>query len=186
MMLDLLFWLDPYLIWFYRRTGWAELDYFLGTAVLATGAWLLGKLSAQVVVALSRRYAVGWSAKAKKYHDLSLQALQTGDRAAYEAANKLANEAFNKSFYLGVAQSAAYFWPCGLALAWMQTRFLEITLPLPLLGWPLSYVAVFILLYLLVWLTVGSLRKGCARWRRRQKDNHNLSTLTLVVGQDSD
>ncbi len=154
--------------------------------MLAAGAWLLGKLSAQAVAALGRRYALGWSAKAKKYHDLSLQALQAGDRAAYEAANKLANEAFNKSFYLGVAQSAAYFWPCALALAWMQTRFLEITLPLPLLGWPLSYVAVFILLYLLVWLTASCWRKGRARWRRRPEDHHRLPALTPIGEQDPD
>lgn len=163
-MAELLLWLDPYLIWFYRRSGWAELDYLLGTAFLALLARLLGQVGSAVVFYLGRRYALGLSQEAKRYHDLSLQALEVGDRAAYEAANRLANEAFNKSFYLGVAQSAAYFWPCGLALAWMQTRFQEVTLAVPLLGWELGYVAVFILSYLAIFLLVG-LRRLVARRR---------------------
>lgn len=166
-MTELLLWLDPYLIWFYRRTGWAELDYLLGTCALALFAWLLGRAGSAAVFQLGRRYAVGLSQEAKKYHDLSLQALEAGDRAAYEAANRLANEAFSKSFYLGVAQSAAYFWPCGLALAWMQTRFQEVTLTVPLLGWNLGYVAVFILSYLALCLLLGLGRRLIAGLRRR-------------------
>lgn len=163
-MAELLLWLDPYLIWFYRRTGWAELNYLVGTTVLVLLAWLLGRAGSALIYYLSRRYVLNLSREAKNYHDLSLQALEAGDRAAYDAANKLANEAFSKSFYLAVAQSAAYFWPCGLALAWMQTRFLEVTLTVPFLGWPLSYVAVFILLYLGVSLVLRLLSRLAARW----------------------
>jgi hypothetical protein len=150
-MPPLFLWLDPCLIWFFRLTDQAAVNFFIGTAVMAFLSLLLGKLSAGAVLATGRRYSLRLSGEAKKYQDLSIQALQVGDRPAYEAANKLANEAFNKSFYLGVAQSAAFFWPVGFILAWMQYRFLGLAFPIPLIGWPVGYIGVFILLYIAAW-----------------------------------
>lgn len=149
-------WLDPYLIWFFRLTGDALVDFFLGTAVMAFLALMLGKMSAALVLAASRRHTRKLADEAKKYHDLSIQALQAGERATYEAANKLANEAFGRSFFLGVAQSAAFFWPVGLVLAWMQYRFFGLAFPIPLLGWPISFMGVFILFYISVWILFNS------------------------------
>jgi hypothetical protein len=150
-MPPLFLWLDPYLIWFFRLTDLAALNFFLGTAVMATLALLLGKLGSALVLATGRRYALRLSDEAKKYQDLSHQALQAGDRPAYEAANRLANEAFSKSFFLGVAQSASFFWPVALILAWMQYRFLGLAFPIPLIGWSVSYIGIFILLYVAAW-----------------------------------
>ena len=118
---------------------------------MAILALLLGKLGAAAVLAAGRRYSLRLADEAKKYQDLSIQALQAGDRPAYEAANKLANEAFNKSFYLGVAQSAAFFWPVGLVLAWMQYRFLGLAFPIPVIGWSVGYIGIFIPLYIAAW-----------------------------------
>ena len=114
-MPPLFLWLDPYLIWFFRLTDHAAVNFFIGTAVMAFLALLLGKLGSAAVLAAGRRYSLRLSGEAKKYQDLSIQALKAGDRPAYEAGNQLANEAFGKSFYLGVAQSAAFFWPVGLS-----------------------------------------------------------------------
>ena len=61
----------------------------------------LGKLGSAAVLTAGRRYTRRLAGEAKKYHDMSILALESGDRPAYEAANKLANETFNKSFYLG-------------------------------------------------------------------------------------
>ena len=60
-----------------------------------------------------------------------MEALKAGDRPAYEAANKLANEAFSKSFFMQLTLSATFFWPVFFALGWMQYRFLEIEFPIP-------------------------------------------------------
>ena len=89
---------------------------------------------------------------------MSIQALKAGDRPAYEAGNKLANEAFNKSFFLGVAQSAAFFWPVGLVLAWMQYRFLGLAFPIPVIGWSVGYIGIFIPLYIAAWWLVKLLK----------------------------
>ena len=150
-MPPLFLWLDPCLIWFFRLTDHAAVNFFIGTAAMAFLALLLGKLSAAAVLAAGRRYSLRMSGEAKKYQDLSIQALQVGNRPAYEAANKLANEAFGKSFYLGVAQSAAFFWPVGLVLAWMQYRFLGLAFPIPLIGWSVGYIGIFIPLYIVAW-----------------------------------
>ena len=83
--------------------------------------------------------------EAKKYQDLSIEALKARDRPAYEGANKLANEAFGKSFYSQVALSAAFLWPIFFALGWMQHRFLEVEFPLPFIGFSLGYIGVFLI-----------------------------------------
>ncbi len=156
-------WSDPYLIWFFRLTDLALLNFLLGTAVMASLALLLGKLGAALVLVAGRRYSQRLADEAKKYQDLSHQALQAGDRPAYEAANKLANEFFNKSFFLGVAQSAAFFWPVALVLAWMQYRFLDLAFPIPFVGWPIGFIGIFILLYLAVWLLFNTIKRSFAR-----------------------
>jgi hypothetical protein len=158
-MPPLFLWLDPCLIWFFRLTESAGVNFFLGTAVMAVLALLLGKISAALVLTAGRQYALRLGGEAKKYQDMSIQALQAGDRPSYEAANKLANEAFNKSFFLGVAQSAAFFWPVGLVLAWMQYRFLGLAFPIPLIGWSVGYIGVFIPLYIAAWWLVKILKR---------------------------
>ena len=148
-------WLDPYLIWFFRLTDRSALNFFIGTTIMASMALFLGNLGSAAVLAVGRRYSIHSAGEAKKYQDLSHQALQVGNRSAYEAANKLANEAFNKSFFLGVAQSAAYFWPVGLVLAWMQYRFLNIELmTIPGTDLSIGFVGFFILIYIMIMLVV--------------------------------
>lgn len=155
-------WLDPYLIWFFRLTEAAALNFLIGTAVMAGLALAVGKLGAALVLTIGRRYALELVHEAKKYQDLSHQALQAGDRPAYEAANRLANEAFSKSFFLGLAQSAAYVWPLALVLAWMQYRFLGLPFPIPWIGWSVSYAGIFIVLYLALWWLLKLLQRGAA------------------------
>ncbi len=160
-------WLDSYLIWFFRLTDLAVLNFLIGTAVMAILALTLGKLGAAAVLAAGRRYAMRLAGEAKKYQDISIQALQAGDRPAYEAANKIANEAFNKSFFLGVAQSAAYFWPVGFVLAWMQYRFLNIELlPIPGTGLSIGFVGVFILMYIVIIFIIKQIKRYFPHMRK--------------------
>jgi hypothetical protein len=159
-MPPLFLWLDPFLIWFFRLTNLPLVNFLIGTTVMALLALSLGKLGSAAVLAAGRRYTNNLVGEAKKYHELSHQALQVGDRPAYEAANKLANEAFNKSFFLGVAQSAAYFWPVGLVLAWMQYRFLNIALlTIPGTDFAIGFVGVFILIYGMILLIINRIKR---------------------------
>lgn len=146
-MHPLFLFLDPYLIWFYRLTAQAEVNFYLGTLMVAVLALLVGELTSSLAFFLVRRHFEQITSEAKRYQELSMEALKAGDRPAYEAANKLANEFFSKSFYLQLASSAAFFWPIAFILAWMQYRFFELEFPLPYLGFSLGFIGIFIILY---------------------------------------
>jgi hypothetical protein len=158
--------LDPYLIWFYRLTGQAEVNFFLGTLAVAVFALLLGEFTSFLASFVVQRHFDQVGGEARKYQDLSLEALKAGDRPAYEAANRVANESFSKSFFMQIALSATYFWPIFFILGWMQHRFLNIEFPLPVVGFPLGYVGVFVLLYIPVYVLYKKIKRRLPRWRR--------------------
>ncbi len=47
--------LDPYLIWFYRITGHARIDFILGTFTLALMAVIIGELNIALAYLAARR-----------------------------------------------------------------------------------------------------------------------------------
>ena len=105
------------------------MNFLLGTLALAVLSLLVGEFTSFLASFVVRRHFEQVTGEAKRYQDLSMEALKAGDRPAYEAANKLANEAFGKSFYSQVALSATFVWPIFFALGWMQHRFLEVDVP---------------------------------------------------------
>ncbi len=151
-MHPLYLYLDPYLIWFYRLSGSAAVNFLLGTLALTVLSLLVGEFTSYLASLMVRRHFEEVSGEAKRYQDLSMEALKAGNRPAYEAANKVANEAFGKSFFMQLALSATFFWPIFFALGWMQYRFLEMAFPLPFIGFSLGYIGVFILLYIPVYV----------------------------------
>ena len=159
-------WLDSCLIWFYRLSGSAEVNFLLGTLALAVHSLLVGELTAWLALLLVRRHFQPVAGEAKRYQDLSMEALKAGNRPAYEAANKMANEAFGKSFFMQVALSATFFWPIFLALAWMQQRFLEVQLPLPFIGFSLGYTGVFVILYIAAYVAFKAVKRRMPYVRR--------------------
>jgi uncharacterized membrane protein (DUF106 family) len=158
--------LDPYLIWFYRLTGQAGVNFFLGTLVVAVLALLVGEFTSFLASFLVRRHFGEVAGEAKKYQDLSMEALKAGDRPAYEAANKLANEAFGKSFFMQLALSATFFWPIFFVLGWMQYRFLEVEFPLPFVGFSLGYIGVFIIIYVAAYILFKRVKNRLPYFRR--------------------
>jgi hypothetical protein len=144
--------LDPFLIWFYRLTGQAWVDFFLGTLVLAFLAVLIGEFTVFLVSLVVLRRLEHKAAEADKYQTLSMDALKAGDKSAYRAANKLANDAFGHSFFQQFTLGAAFLWPVFFALAWMQYRFLEVSFPIPGTPWSLGFIGVFIILYVLAYI----------------------------------
>jgi hypothetical protein len=159
--------IDPYLIWFYRLTGQAALNFFLGTFVLAALALVVGEATSKLAALLVKRQVGSVAEEAKKYQDLSLTALKLGDRPAYEAANKLANEAFSKSFFMQLTLSATFFWPIFFVLGWMQYRFLGLAFPVPAIGFSVGYIGVFILIYVLAYILYKQIKGRLPIFRRR-------------------
>lgn len=158
--------LDPYLIWGYRLTAQAEVNFYLGTLIVAVLALLAGELTCFAASFLVRRHFDQIASEAKRYQELSMEALKAGDRPAYEATNKMANEFFNKSFYLQLALSAAFFWPIAFILAWMQYRFFGLEFPLPYLGFSLGFIGIFIILYAVAFVLLRLIKRKLPQFRR--------------------
>ena len=151
--------LDPYLIWFFRLTGQAEVNFYLGTLAVAILALLVGEFTSFLASFVVRRHFEQVAGEAKKYQDVSMEALKSGDRPAYEAANEVANDAFSKSFFMQIALSATFFWPIFFALGWMQYRFFALEFPIPFTGYSLGYIGVFILLYIPVYILFKKIKR---------------------------
>ena len=139
---------DPFLIWFYRLTGHAFLDFIIGTTVLAFFAVLIGEFCISLAFLAARRKIDQTSEEVVHYQNLSMKAIASGDKESYDAANKLANDAFGKSFFLQVALSAAFLWPALMAAAWMQPRFYDVEFHTPFDDFSVGYLFFFISLYI--------------------------------------
>jgi hypothetical protein len=113
----------------------------------------LGEITSSLAQIISRRRLAEAAAEMERFKELSERALKAGDGTSYRAANKLANEAFGKNFFLNAALSASLLWPVFFTMAWMETRFSEIEFHAPFVnesvGWPLVFVLCYIAAYIL-------------------------------------
>jgi hypothetical protein len=173
--------LDPYLIWFYRLPGNEYAGFFLGTFVLCVICLILGDITFALAARLQGKHLDNIAGEASKYQDLSIDAAKAGDKATFRAANRLANDAFGKSFFSLIALSMARLWPVAFALAWMQYRFLEVDFPIPGIGYSVNYIALFVLVYVAAYFLLKQV-KNRLPFSRRAKiilDNYKNSTADL-------
>jgi hypothetical protein len=151
---NLIIYIDPCLIFFFRLTGVALLDFFIGVFVLAMGCVVIGEVTLSLALRYNRDHIDGLQKEILHRESLSIQAYQMSDRPGYSALNKAANDAWGKHFFTMAAYSAGMLWPVPFAMAWMNTRFQAVTFPLPLpLSWifgeTIQYPFIFILVYIL-------------------------------------
>jgi hypothetical protein len=138
---------DSFIISFYRLTGYALIDFFVGTFVLAFISVVIGELTISVAFLLTRKSVEHMQDQMVNYQNLSIDALAAKDKESYSAANKLANDAFGRTFFMQIGLSAARIWPTFFAVAWMNTRFNDVDFPIPLTGWTIGFIPIFIGLY---------------------------------------
>jgi hypothetical protein len=158
--------LDPYLIWFYRITGHAYVDFVFGTFVLALMAVIIGEFNISLAYLAARRRIERVTDETIRYQNLSIDALTAGDKRAYRAANRLANDAFGHSFFMQIALSAAFLWPAGFCLAWMSHRFADLEFPLPFIPYSLGYIGVFLLLFVAAYFVFKPIKYRIPYFRR--------------------
>ena len=144
--------LDPFLIWSYRITGIGLLDFFIGTFCLALIALIVGEITISLLFLINRRHIDAVNNEVEQYRNLSFDALQAKNKAAFKAANKLANEAFGNSFFMQIALSAGFLWPIFFALAWMDYRFADVEFNLLFSEYSMGYVGTFIVVYIAAYL----------------------------------
>lgn len=89
---------DPVLIQPFRWCSEPVLALWIGSAVLAAVAVLAGLATLRVARAVVGREAHDLTEEARRYQELSMQALRQNDKPAYAACNSIANEAFGRNF----------------------------------------------------------------------------------------
>lgn len=173
--------IDPVLITPFRfftdpMTGW-----WVGIGALAFWSVLLGELTMAIVFRINRSAVAENMDETAYYHEQSMKAKQAGDETAYKGINKLANEAYGKSFFLMIAMGMAALWPAFFAAAWLDMRFGDIVFTLPKWagGLELNFLAPFILCY------VG-MRAAYSRIKRAigNRGNQTPSRFMETAGDD--
>jgi len=157
--------LDTILITFYRLTGYPLVDYYVGTFLLALLTVVVGELTISLVFQINKAHLDKLNARVEKMKRLSSEALAEGDQAGYKACNKEGNDAFGQLFFNKFGLSAASLWPIFFALAWMQERFAEISLPLPWIGWEINYFFFFLLCYIPARIFFGGIKRKLPYFR---------------------
>lgn len=146
--------LDSLLIFLYRITGYAPVDYFLGTFLLSLLCALLGEITLTFAIRFNKRYIDELNHEAARKERLSIEAYSNGDEKSYRALNKLATDVWSRKFFTMAAYSAGMLWPLPFALGWMQTRFQSVEFPVMfpldlLVGEFVGYSFTFIPFYVL-------------------------------------
>lgn len=152
-------WLDPVLIAAYRWLDHPLWAWWLGTFVLSMMAAIVGELTLALVYRINRQAAHGYADEATDMQNRSLNAARAGDKKAYKAINRLANDAFGRSFFLSLAMGMGSLWPAFFAAAWLQMRFGDLRWPLPFIDWQANFVPGFIFCYIFSRILVGRVRK---------------------------
>lgn len=154
--------LDAFLIAPYRLFETPIFGFFFGTFVLCMWCVLLGELTFRLAARVNRSHLNTLRTQAVRMHNLSIKAIAVKDKESYRSCNKEANEAFGKYFFNMITQGAAFLWPLPFALAWMGTRFSEVTfelpISLPIIGDTLGFAAVPVNLYILGRIMWGRLK----------------------------
>ncbi len=121
---------------------------------------ILGEITSAVIYRLNRSYYQELVQETIRMGDLSISALRFfKDKKKYRTFNKEANDAFGKYFFSQIALGASVLWPIPFALGWMQTRFAQVSFFVPIINCSVSYMAVFILWYILIWKIKGIMQK---------------------------
>ena len=178
--------IDPFLIWFYRLTGNALLDFVIGTTVLAFLAVLIGEFCVSLAFLAVRKRIDETSNKVVHYQNLSMKAIASGDKTSYNAANKLANDAFGRSFFLQISLSGAFLWPAFFVVAWMQPRFGDVEFQTPFEGYTLGYLFYFIVIYIIVCVLFRKIKYRLPYFRSIKSilDTYEKTTTNLKTPAD--
>ncbi|MFH1489927.1 MAG: hypothetical protein ABII06_13575 [Pseudomonadota bacterium] len=165
---------DSFLIFFYRITGVAPVDYFIGTFVLALICVMVGDVSISLGIRFNKSYIDDLNREVDEKEAMSIRAYEQDDKRSYKALNKDATDAWGKKFFTMAGYSAGLLWPIPVALGWMQTRFQGVEFPLVyplslLIDRSMGYIFSFIPIYILVRIIFKYLRPFLPYFRGVQK-----------------
>ncbi len=179
---------DPFVIWWYRITGYAFPDFLIGTFVLALVAVILGEFTISLAYLANRKRIEKETGEALQYQNLSIDALKAKNKHAYKASNKLANDAFGKTFFMQIAMSSAFLWPIPFALAWMDYRFADVDFRILFTDHLVGYAYVFVPLYAAAYMAFKRIKYRIPYFKRikslldaNEKDSSEMKSFTDLL-----
>lgn len=126
------------------------LSFFLGIILLVCYAILLGEITSGLLYVLNSKYYTDLQKKMIEAHNKSVSALHAGNKEAYLAINRDANEHFGKFFFSQAGLGIASLWPVPFALQWLGLRFHGIEfIPTPYENIHIGYVFVYGITYII-------------------------------------
>ena len=162
--------IDAILIAPYRWPADPVVGWWVGTVLLALWAVLAGEATLALAYRVNRFRVREVEREMMARHHQSINALKAGDKSAYKAINKLANDAFGESFFLppghGLRRSVACGHGPGMAAKPIfRSSFSPCLFGSPSWGKDVGYAFIFIPLYILIRIVVG---KGKDCWKKRK------------------
>lgn len=158
--------IDPYIIWFYRLTGYTFIDFLIGTLVLAFVTLLIGEFTISLAFLANREAIQKNNDDIMRYQHISVSAIEEKDKKSYTAANKLANDAFGKSFFHQIALSTGFLWPIPFALGWMQHRFVDVDFRILFTNLTVQYPIFFFSMFALCYIAFKRIKYRLPYFRR--------------------
>lgn len=163
-------WLDIAFIFFFRVPEIPIAGYYLGCVVLCLVCVVAGQITIAIAFFWNQAFIDRDNQEMVHMHNLSVRALLAKDKKAYTSCNKVANDAFGKVFFSQIALSISSLWPIPFALSWMQTRFQNVTFPLPVslpvIGDEVGFLFTFLPIYILVYILFGKIKRHLPFFRR--------------------
>lgn len=143
--------LDTVLIWLFRLPLPPMASFMVGLALLALILTVIGELCMAGAYFANRKHFAEITRDMTTNNNASIRALARQDKKSYTACNSLANEAFGRNFFSGLALFASSVWPVAFALSWLQFRYGNIDFfTLPFAEAPVGVNFIFIPLYIVI------------------------------------
>lgn len=160
-------WLDGLLIAPFRLVVSPQWGFWLGCAALSGYCVLVGELTSALLFLAGSGHYERQREETARTHELSMEALHSGNKEAYLAINRQAHDAFGKEFFAQGALGMAGLWPVPFALAWLSLRFEGIAVhSLPYWERDLGYPFVLLTCYILLRIAFARLKKHLPLFRR--------------------
>ena len=147
----------------YRWVADSAWAWWLGTALLCLWAVLVGDITYRTVKRFNKKIMHERNEEMMSWQNIAMNALKAGNKEVFTGANKLANDAFGRSFFMQLAMGMASLWTAFLGAAWLQARFQGVPVPVPYTDWEFRWLPSYVVMYIVIRISYAGLMKFMSR-----------------------